>query len=136
MVFVIAFLVEALSAVLAHEGLVARVDARMSVKRRRPIERLSTGVTFVRLFARVNNLMPTKGRRLSESLSAYFTNEGPCSRVYRHMPRQVVVRIEDFAAFAALEALLLCDRGSAGRTFGLTHGGRNALGIGKGTSRR
>lgn len=109
MVFVIAFLVEALAAVLAHEGLVARVDARMSVERRRPIERLTTGVTFVWLFTRVNNLMPTEGRCLSKSLSAYLANKRPRSCMHRHVPRQVVVRIEHFTAFAALETLLFCN---------------------------
>ena len=94
MILVVALLVKALAAVLAHPGLVVLVDAHVGVERRAAVERLAAQLAHVRLLARVNDLVATERGRLAKALAAHFTHEGPHARVHGHMSRQVVMRVE------------------------------------------
>lgn len=57
-VLVVPFLVEALAAELAREGLEACVDTRMRVQSRAAVECFAASVTSVRLLLRVYDLVP------------------------------------------------------------------------------
>lgn len=57
----------------------------------------------MRLLLGVYNFVPTQCARLSESFTADLAYERPNTCVNRHVPRQIVVRIETFAALLALE---------------------------------
>ena len=104
-VLVVALLVEALAATLAHERLVALVDAHVCVERRRPVERLVARLALVRLLGRVDDLVPAERARLSEALAAHLADEWPRARVHRHVARQVVVSVEHLAALGTSERL-------------------------------
>jgi len=70
-------------------------------------------------FRRVNDLVPTQRGRLTETFPTYLTDERSGARVHRHMPRQIVMRIENFPTFRTREALLFDSRDHTGcRTFG------------------
>lgn len=105
-VLVVPFLVESLAAEFAHEGFVSRVDPCVGVKGRGSVESLAAGMAFVGFFRSVDYFVSTERGCLSETFSAYFTDEWPRSSVHRHVPGEVVMSVENFAAFSALEALL------------------------------
>lgn len=64
-------------------------------------------MAFVRLFRRMYDLVSTQRRGLPESLAADLADERPSARVNGHMPRQIVVSVENFTAFTAFKAFLL-----------------------------
>ena len=94
MILVVALLVKALAAVLAHPRLVVLVDAHVGVERRAAVERLAAQLAHVRLLARVYYLVTAERGCLAEALAAHLAHERPHARVHRHVPRQIVVRIE------------------------------------------
>lgn len=91
-------------------------------------------MALVRLLRRVDDLMPAECRCLPEAFAADLADEGPGAGVHRHMPREVVVRVEHLAAFAALEALLFALIGR--RRAGGGRGGGGGTGGGRANSRR
>ncbi len=97
-ILVVALLVESLAAVLADERLEAGVDADVRVERRRAVEGFAARRALVRLLGRVDDLVAAQRRRLTEPFAAHFADERTGARVHRHVPRQVVVSVEDFAA--------------------------------------
>ena len=97
-VLVVALLVEALAAVLAHKRLESGVDPDVRVEGGGSVKSLAARGAFVRLFRRVDDLVPAQGGRLAESFPAHFAHKRTGARVDGHVPRQVVVGVEDFAA--------------------------------------
>ena len=98
MIFVVAFLVESLSTNIADERLVTGVNSDVSVQGGRPVERFSTNVAFVQLFFGVDDFVPTQRAGLSEALATDLTLEGTRSGMHRHVPGQIIMRIEHFTA--------------------------------------
>lgn len=112
-VLVVALLVEPLAAVLAHEGLVPGMDAGVCVEGGAAIEGLAAGLALVRLLGGVYDLVPAESRCLAKALATHLAHKrtGPC--VHGHVPRQIVVRVEDLAALQAGEGLRLAAIGGA-----------------------
>lgn len=104
-VLVVALLVEALAAELALIRFVACMNAHVRVEGAAAVEGLAAVGALVRLLRRVDDLVAAEGGRLPKALSADLAHEGTCSSVHGHVPRQVVVGVEDLAALAAAEAL-------------------------------
>lgn len=57
----------------------------------------------MRFLLGVYDLVPTQCARLPESFAANFAYEWPDARVNRHVPGQIIVRVETFTALIALE---------------------------------
>jgi len=105
-ILVVALLVKTLAAELTDEWLKVGVYARVGVEGGAAVEGLAAGHALVRLLGGVDDLVPAQGARLPETLAADLADERPGARVNRHMPRQIVMRVEHLAAFRAGEGLL------------------------------
>jgi len=106
-ILVVTLLVKTFAAELADKWLEIGVYARMSVQGGATVESLAAGHAFVRLLGCVDDLMPAEGARLPEALATDLANEWPCTRVHRHVSRQIVVRVEHLAALGTSKGLLL-----------------------------
>lgn len=106
-ILVIALLVKAFAAELADERLEIGVDARVGVQGGASVEGLAASHAFVRLLGGVDDLVSTEGARLPETLATNLADERPGTRVYRHVSRKVVMRVEHLPALRAGEGLLL-----------------------------
>ena len=102
-IFIITLLVKTFAANIANKRFVSGVNADVSVQRGRSVESFAANVTFVWLFLRVDNFMSAEGTGLSKTLPAYLTLERPGTRVYRHVTREIVMRVENFSAHLASE---------------------------------
>lgn len=61
----------------------------------------------------MNDFVAAEGGRLSESFSADFANKGTGTGVHGHVTGEIVVRVEDLAAFGTCESFLLVTAAAA-----------------------
>lgn len=107
MILVIALLMKAFAAVLADERFKSGVNAHVRVERRRPVERFTARRAFMRLLRRVNDFVTAQSGRLTETFTAHFADKWSCSRVHRHVSREVVVGVKHFATIGTSEDAIL-----------------------------
>lgn len=106
-ILVVTLLVKALTAELADKRFKIGMYARVGIEGGATIESLAARHALVRLFSGVDDLVPAKSARLTEAFAANLADKWPGARVHRHVSRQIVMRVEHFAAFRASKGLLL-----------------------------
>jgi len=80
------------------------------VERGAAVEGFAARLAFVRFFGRMNDLVAAERGRLAETFTAHFTDERTRAGVYRHVPRQIVMGVENFAAIGASKNAVLIGR--------------------------
>lgn len=106
-ILIVALLMKTLAAELADKRLEIGMYACMGIKGGTTIEGLATRHALVRLFSGVDDLVPAKSARLTETFTANLADKWSSARVYWHVSRQIVMRIEHFPAFRTSKSLLL-----------------------------
>ena len=76
MVFIVAFLVEALATKFANERFVPHVDSHVRVQSRAPVKCLPAVLAFVRFFRGMDYLVSAQRRRLTEPFVTNFADKG------------------------------------------------------------
>ena len=93
---------KSLPTVLASERFHSGVYANVRVQGRTPVESFSASRAHVRLLFGMDDFMSAQSGCLSETFAAYFAYKWSRSGMHRHVPGQIVVRVESLSAILTL----------------------------------